>query len=130
MTKKSSDYDDELVYELELVEGIGRKPGGRDVARTLIEFIELIASGKLDEKTRAGRVRELAGMVAEIHPDMPGYATWRLLFIETLLNDERKPQRFTELVAEHVPQLACYTTITLTELRRCLIEVKAIRENE
>ncbi|HKQ06798.1 MAG TPA: hypothetical protein VJ464_16810 [Blastocatellia bacterium] len=122
--KKTDDYDEQLRYQLALTRRLSDGPGAREIAAALCEFVELVASGKSDEKSLVARAKELDGLAPPFNSASPDYGRFKLVFLSVVMDwEESRPEGAADrwpIIEKYLPKLYPFTWVLVDELRGLL----------
>lgn len=123
-----SQYEQELEYQIQLMRAIDSQSATRELAAALIEYGRLVTSGNLSRAGEGSLVSEIGSLAAEIEQDEKQLESFKWLYILGLSKADlpsEVAQAVRELSEARFPVLYDYLTVTLTEAREKLSELRA-----
>ena len=125
--KNKSQYEKELEYQLQLMRAIDSQSATRELAASLVEYGRLITAGKLSHAAKANLIGEIGLLAAEIEQDEKQLESFKWIYVLEVLKADlpsEASQAVRELCEARFPFLYDYLTVTLTEVREKLIELR------
>lgn len=125
--KNKSQYEKELEYQIQLMRRLDSQSAVRELAATLVEYGRLITAGKPSRAAKDNLVGEIGSLAAEIEQDEKQLETFKWIYILELLKanlPSEAAQSIHELCEARFPFLYDYLTVTLTEVREKLSELR------
>lgn len=123
-----SQYEKELEYQIQLMRAIDSQSAARELAASLVEYGRLATAGKLSRAGEASLVSEIGSLAAEIEQDEKQLESFKWLYILGLSKADLPSgaaEAVRELCEARFPVLYDYLTVTLSEVREKLSELRA-----
>jgi hypothetical protein len=125
--KNKSQYEKELEYQIQLMRAIDSQSAVRELAASLVEYGRLVTTGKLSSAGKDNLVREIGLLAAELEQDERHLESFKWIYVLEILKADlpsEATQAVRELCEARFPSLYDYLTVTLTEVREKLSELR------
>ncbi len=125
--KNKSQYEKELEYQIQLMRAIDSQSTVRELAASLVEYGRLATAGKPSRAAKDNLIGGIASLAAEIEQDEKQLESFKWFYILELLKanlPSEAAQSIQELCEARFPFLYDYLTVTLTEVREKLSELR------
>ena len=125
--KNKSQYEKELEYQVQLMRALDSQSAARELADSLVEYGRLVTAGKLSHAGKDNLVREIDSLASEIEQEKKHLESFKWIYVLEVLKADlpsEASQAVRELCEARFPFLYDYLTVTLTEVREKLIELR------